>query len=316
VRLIYFASYGQCAQGGNDVSRTRYARGGELRIAYELRGKLHWRRPWLVLIQGMGLDRSGWGPVLRKLRRHFRLVLVDNRGTGRSGLPAASFDVADMAADVVAVLDGAGIRQAHVLGVSLGGMVAQELAIEHPGRVDALVLVSTTPGWPFAYPMPAASLRLIAAEGSMTREVALRRHVENALSARGGRERGLADRLVELQRSRPAAPGAWPAQAAAGARYAGVLRQTRIRARTLVLQGAADTVVDPRNAKLLAGRIPGAQLVIFPELGHLLFWQEPDSVADVVTLFLLDGAKINKPARAAGPGTTGRVRPVGAAPSP
>jgi pimeloyl-ACP methyl ester carboxylesterase len=136
----------------------------------------------------MGLDRSGWGPVLRKLRRHFRLVLVGNRGSGRSGLPAASFDVADMAADVVAVLDGAGIRQAHVLGVSLGGMVAQELAIDHPGRVDALVLVSTTPGWPFAYPMPAASLRLITTEGSMTREVALRRHVENALSALGRRE--------------------------------------------------------------------------------------------------------------------------------
>jgi hypothetical protein len=75
-------------------------------------------------------------------------------------------------------------------------------------------------------------------------------------------------------------------------------------------------VVDPRNAKLLAGRIPGAQLVIFPELGHLLLWQEPDSIADVVTLFLLDGAKINKSAPPAGPGTTGRGRPVGAAPSP
>jgi 3-oxoadipate enol-lactonase len=181
------------------VSRTRYARSGELPIAYELRGKLHWRRPWLVLIQGMGLDRSGWGPVLRKLRRHFRLVLVDNRGSGRSGLPAASFDVADMAADVVAVLDEAGIRRAHVMGASLGGMVAQELAVDHPERVDALVLVSTTPGWPFAYPMPAASLRLIAAAGSMTREVALRRHVENALSVRGGeRQPRLADRLVEL----------------------------------------------------------------------------------------------------------------------
>jgi pimeloyl-ACP methyl ester carboxylesterase len=113
------------------VSRTRYARGGELRIAYELRGKLRWRRPWLVLIQGMGLDRSGWGPVLRKLRRHFRLVLVDNRGSGRSGLPATSLDVAGMAADVVAVLDEAGIRRAHVMGASLGGMVAQELAVDH-----------------------------------------------------------------------------------------------------------------------------------------------------------------------------------------
>jgi pimeloyl-ACP methyl ester carboxylesterase len=135
---------------------------------------------------GPGPFRVGAGSA--ELRRHFRLVLVDNRGSARSGLPAASFDVADMAADVVAVLDGAGIRQAHVLGVSLGGMVAQELAIDHPGRVDALVLVSTTPGWPFAYPMPAASLRLITAEGSMTREVALRRHVENALSALGRRE--------------------------------------------------------------------------------------------------------------------------------
>jgi hypothetical protein len=75
-------------------------------------------------------------------------------------------------------------------------------------------------------------------------------------------------------------------------------------------------VVDPRNANLLAGRIPGAQLVIFPELGHLLFWPEPDSFADVVTLFLLDSAKINKSAPAASPGTTGRGRPVGAAPPP
>jgi len=299
------------------VSRTRYARSGELRIAYELRGRLNWRRPWLVLIQGLGLDRSGWGPVLRKLRRHFRLVLVDNRGSGRSCLPADSFDVTDMAADVVAVLDEAGIRRAHVMGASLGGMVAQELAIDHPERVDALVLVATTPGWPFAYPMPAASLWLFAAADSMTREVALRRHVENALSVRGGeRESGLADRLVELGRSRVAPPGVWRAQASAGARYAGSLRQTRIRARTLVLQGAADTVVDPRNGRLLASRIPGAQLVIFPELGHLFFWQEPDNVADVVTSFLQADGKSNGSAPAAGPGTTGRGRPVGAVPSP
>ena len=293
------------------MSRTRYARSGALRIAYELRGAMHRRRPWLVMIQGMGLDRQGWGPVLRRLRRHFRLVLVDNRGSGRSGLPATSLDVADMAADVVAVLDEAGIRRAHVMGASLGGMVAQELAVDHRERVDALVLVSTTPGWPFAYPMPAASLRLIATAGRMTREVALRRHVENALSVRGGESQPrLADRLVELQRSRPVAPGAWRAQAAAGARYVGLLRQTRIRARTLVLQGAADTVVDPRNGRLLADRIPGAQLVVFPDLGHLLFWQEPDSFADVVTTFLLASTEINKSSPAAAPGTTGRGRRV------
>jgi len=100
------------------VSRTRYARSGELRIAYELRGTLHRRRPWLVLIQGVGLDRSGWEPVLPKLMRQHRLVLVDNRGSGRSDLPTGSFDVADMAADVLAVLDRAGVRRAHIMGPS------------------------------------------------------------------------------------------------------------------------------------------------------------------------------------------------------
>ena len=277
------------------MSRTRYARSGTVRIAYELRGTLPSRQPWLVLIQGMGFDRFGWEPVLRRLRRHFRLVLADNRGSGRSDLPASSFGVADMAADIVAVLDAAGVRRAHVMGASLGGMVAQELAINHSERVEDLVLVSTTPGWPFAYPMPAVSVRLIAATGRMSREIALRRHAENALSGCTTVQNRpeLVDRLVELQRSRLADPRAWSAQAAAGARYAGRLRQTRIRARTLVLQGDADTVVDPRNGKLLAGRIPGAQLVIFPELGHLLFWQDPDGFVDVVTSFLLASGNIN-----------------------
>jgi len=274
------------------VTGTRYARSGALRIAYELRGAMH-RRPWLVLIQGMGFDRSGWEPVLRKLGRRFRLVLMDNRGTGRSDRPSGSFTVADMAGDVVAVLDAAGIARAHVLGASLGGMVAQELAITNPERVAGLVLACTTPGWPTGYPMPAASIRLIAATHGMPAEGALRPHTENALSLRTVRERPeLVDRLVELQRLRLPDAGALSAQAAAGARYAGHRRQAGIRARTLIMHGGADTVVDPRNAKLLADRIPAARLVTFPELGHLLFWEDPDGFADAAASFLLgsDGA--------------------------
>ena len=280
------------------MSRTRYARSGALRIAYELRGTLHRRRPWLVMIQGMGLDRLGWQPVLGTLGRHFRLVLVDNRGFGSSS-QAGSFSVADMAGDVVAVLDAAGIRRAHVMGASLGGMVAQELAIAHPERVDGLILACTAEGWPFAYPMPAASVRMLAATAGLTAEAALRRHTENALSARTVRDHPeLVSRLVEIQRSRPADTAALSAQAAAGARYAGRLRQRRIRARTLVLQGGADTVVDPRNARLLADRIPGAELVIFPELGHLLFWEDPDGFADATASFLLARTRARRPVAA------------------
>jgi pimeloyl-ACP methyl ester carboxylesterase len=241
----------------------------------------------------MGFDRHGWDRIPGKLRRRIRLVLVDNRGCGRSDRAGRSFTVADMAGDVVAVLDAAGIRRAHVLGVSLGGMVAQELAIRHPDRVDALVLVCTAPGWPFAYPMPAPSVRLLVATARMPAEAARRRHTENALSARAVRERpDLVDRLLERQGSRPAGRGTLSAQAAAGARYAGRLRQSRIRARTLVLHGDADTVVDPRNGRLLAARIPGAQLRIFPGLGHLLFWEDPDGFAAAVASFLLDRPEV------------------------
>ncbi len=94
--------------------------------------------------------------------------------------------------------------------------------------------------------------------------------------------------------SRPADPGILSAQASAGARYAGHLRQGRIRARTLIVHGDADTVVDPRNARLLAERIPGARLVIFPGLGHLLFWEDPDGFADAVTSFLLADADVRE----------------------
>jgi 3-oxoadipate enol-lactonase len=267
----------------------RYASNGTLRIAYELRGTMHRRRPWLVLIQGMGFDRSGWDPVLPMLRRRFRLVLVDSRGTGRSGRPDSPFAVADMAADVVAVLDAAGIGRAHVLGASLGGMVAQELAITWPERVGWLVLACTTPGWPAGYPMPAASLRLIMATRGLPLEAARRRHTEHALSAQTVQHNpALVDRLMEVQGVRPVGQEVLSAQALAGARYAGRLRQRRIEARTLVVHGSADNVVDPRNAELLVGCITGARLVTFPRLGHLLFWEDPAAFAAVVTSFLLD----------------------------
>jgi 3-oxoadipate enol-lactonase len=269
------------------VGRTRYTQGGGLRIAYERRGTRHFRRDWLVLIQGLGFDRSGWAPVTRRLQRRFRLLLVDNRGSGRSDVPTDSPAVADLTQDVVRVMDAAKVRRGHVLGTSLGGMVAQELAIEHPERVDRLVLACTTPGWPYAYPMPAASVQLMAATRHLRRDVALRRHVENALSAQTVQTRPeLVERLIRHQRRRPSDPAAWASMAAAGARYSGGMRQTRILAPTLVLHGSADTVVDPRNSQLLAERIPDAQLKLFSDLGHLFFWENPKGFVDEVTSFL------------------------------
>ncbi len=270
----------------------RFASNGSSRIAYEFRSRIGRRAPWLVLIQGLGFDRSGWAPVIPALRRRFRLVLIDNRGSGRSTTQDRKFTVADMAADVVAVLDNSRVAHAHVLGASLGGMVAQELAIRHPDRVDRLVLACTTPGWPYGYPMPRATVQRMTEAASLPVEVAQRSLVENALAPDTLKTHPeLVEQIVRNQKVRSGDPASWRALANAGATYSGGTRQSRISAPTLIMYGDADAVVDPRNSKLLSGRIPTSQVVVFPGLGHLFFWEEPAQFAKAVTSFLSAVAK-------------------------
>jgi 3-oxoadipate enol-lactonase len=267
--------------------RNRVARSGPLAISYDVYGPWRRRRPWLLLIQGLGFDRRGWAPVLAGLQQRFRLVVMDNRGSGRSDAADRVFAVQDLARDAVAVLDAAGIERAHVLGVSLGGMIAQEVAINHPERVDQLVLCCTTPGWPSGYPMPAASIRLLARTRNLPAQAAIRRHVENALSAQTVAERPeLVEALIRHEHEHPVEPAAGSALITAGARYFGGSRQTRIQARTLILQGTADRVVDPRNARLLNERIPDSTLELLPDLGHLFFWESPEALLGPVRRFL------------------------------
>lgn len=266
---------------------TRYASSDCARLAYHLHGRLMFWRPRLVLIQGVGFDADAWAPVLGGLRRHFRLVVVDNRGVGASDEASGWYGVADMAEDVVAVLDAEHIETAHVMGVSLGGMVAQDLAIRHPERVDRLVLVSTTSGWPFTFPLPAPSGRLLALNPVLPRRTAVRRQVKNMLSRHSIAARPeLTEQMSDYVSGRAHAPRTSRRQMLAGATYVGGLRQHRINARTLVMHGTADTVADPRNAGVLAAQIPDSQLVMFPDAGHLLFWESPERFCAVVTTFL------------------------------
>lgn len=257
-------------------------------LSYELRGRLRRRgRPWVVLIAGLGFDRHGWHPVVAGLGGRFRLVLLDNRGVGRSDQPPGPYSVAEMARDVVAVLDAAEIDRAHVVGTSLGGMVAQELAIGYPERVDRLVLVATTPGWPFGYPFPATNAWMLSHSSRRPPEVARRQRVEYALSQRTVRERPqIVDRIVSQLEESPPGRDPWREQAAAGARYTNRGRAGNIRARTLVVHGSDDAVVDPRNAALLAAAIPDADLAVLPGAGHLLFWEQPDEFVSTVARFL------------------------------
>ena len=249
-------------------------------IAWERRGS---GTP-LLLIHGLGYARWGWEPVADALSAHYETVLFDNRGIGGSDAPPGPYTVDDLTRDTIGVLDDAEIEQAHVLGTSLGGMVAQELALTAPERVAKLVLVCTTPGGPRAAPMPDATVRLIAEAPALEPLVALRRFVENALAP--GAPAEIVERILEHRLATAQSPAAWLAQASAGATFDAFDRLPAITAPTLVLHGTADAVVDHRNAELLEAQIPDASVTLFDGCGHLLFWEQPARFVDVVRGFL------------------------------
>jgi 3-oxoadipate enol-lactonase len=256
------------------------ARNGDVSIEYETVGE----GPPLLLMQGLGYARRGWGPAIERLAESFRVTFYDNRGIGESDKPAGPYTAGDLAEDAAAVLDAVGDERAHVVGASLGGMAAQELAISHPERVDRLVLACTTPGGADAFPIPAQTLALFAEAPTLAPDVALRKFVANSLSSEAPDE--LVEEIYQWRLANPPDPAGWQAQAAAGTTYDGGGRASEITAQTLVVHGTEDNVVDTRNAELLAGLIPDARVELLDGCGHLLFWEQPERFVAVVKEFL------------------------------
>jgi 3-oxoadipate enol-lactonase len=257
----------------------QHARSGDVRIAYETRGA---GKP-LLLMHGLGYGRWGWEPLLEPLADEFHVLFYDNRGIGDSDVPPGPYSARQLAEDAVAVLDAAGAERADVVGTSLGGMAAQELALGFADRVDRLVLACTTPGGLCAHPMPQQTVDLMLAAATLAPEVALRRFVENALAP--GAPEELVERIYALRLANPFDPKGWQAQAAAGVGFDALDRVSAIVAPTLVVTGTEDVVVDPRNSELLVERIPGARLERV-QGGHLFFWEDPARFVALVKEFL------------------------------
>jgi 3-oxoadipate enol-lactonase len=274
-------------RAASGVPPTRFARNGPVRIAYDVRGH---GRP-LVLVQGVGVGRWGWEPVADRLARRFQVITIDNRGIGASDSPPGPLTTRAMAQDVLAVLDHAGIQQASVLGTSLGGMIAQELALAHPERVDRLVLAATLPGGPRSRPMPLGTTYLLATAPFLTSTARLQQFVNNALGPSTLRRRPeIARRLAAAKLAHPQSEPAWRAQVAAGMLFNPLGRQRHITQPTLVIQGTADQVVDPSNADVLADLLPDARVELLDGAGHLLCWERPRRFARMVAGFLTDSA--------------------------
>jgi pimeloyl-ACP methyl ester carboxylesterase len=235
----------------------------------------------LLLVMGQGYGRWAWEPILEPLAERFRVISYDPRGVGGSDKPDGPYTVEQLTADALQVLDERGVERAHVVGVSLGGMVAQLLAIEHPGRVDRLALLATGSGFGHPVPMPASLFALYAEVAGLDADAATRRFVENAVTDRGE----VVEQLLRRRREHPIDPSFRDAQGAAAIAFDSYDRLDRIAAPTLVLTGDEDNVIDWRNSELLVDRLPNARLQVFHGTGHLFFWERPNEVAAALTEF-------------------------------
>jgi 3-oxoadipate enol-lactonase len=249
-----------------------HARNGTLKLYWESTGA----GPAVLLIAGQAMTLDGWWRTTSELARSFRVIRFDHRDIGRSSHWPLPYTVAQLADDAVSVLDAAGVDTAHVYGVSLGGMVAQEFALRYPDRVEALVLGATTPGGPEATLAAPQPLTFFVRVGAMAPEEAEWAAVPYNYSLRTRRHHG--ERIAEdiARRSEnQTATLSYLHQVGAAASHNTAARLGHIAAPTLVVHGEEDVIMPLANGRYLAQAIPNAELKSWPHAGHLYITDEP-----------------------------------------
>ncbi len=248
-------------------------------IEYEVHGG----GPTLLLIPGLGFGRWSWFKQIPALSRRFRVVTFDPRSPRDP-----KHGVAELAQDAAALLDRLSADRAHILGTSLGGFVAQELALTRPDLVDRLVLVSTSHGGRGGQGMSSRALATMFGLGSFSPEGAARRGLKMATSAAyRTRHPEEFDRIVSTRLALSPSLSSYLRQARAGADFDASRRVQNISAPTLVIHGSDDRYVPVSNAYALARAVPGAALRVFDGAGHLVFVEKADEVNTDVVSFLL-----------------------------
>jgi pimeloyl-ACP methyl ester carboxylesterase len=240
----------------------------------------------VLLIMGLGSNAYGWSRTIPWLSERYTAIAFDNRGTGRSDVPEGAYSIPQMAADAAAVLDAVGHHSAHVVGASLGGMIAQRFAVTYPQRLRSLVLVCTTPGGANAVSASAEVMTGLIQGGDDPATVYRR----NAWFLYGDDTRtNHPDRIEEDLEARariPTTPAGYLGQLQAAAAHDVWNELPALQVPTLVVHGAADILIPPQNGRLIAARIPGAELCLIPDAGHMLQADAGDTVRQAFLDFL------------------------------
>ena len=247
-------------------------------IDYDVQGE----GPPLLLVNGLGFGRWGWFKQVPAFSRHFRTITFDVRGERGLGN-----GVADLTGEVVSLLDHLGVGKTHVLGTSLGGFVAQELALARPDLVDRLVLVCTSYGGRGPQAMSPGALADMMGLGSFSAEAAARKALEAATGDVYRAEKPEEfEKIVRWRLADAPSVASYYGQAKAGIRFDLSGEVGHITSPTLVIHGSKDRYVPPANARALARAIPGAKLRVQKDAGHLVFIERFADVNREVVRFL------------------------------
>ncbi|SRR5579883_92767 len=255
--------------------------------------KIYWdeegQGPPVLLIMGLGAASALWWRTRPVLAAQYRTIAFDNRGVGRSDVPPGPYSIPAMSSDAAAVLDAAGVARAHVFGISMGGMIAQEFALQYPGRILSLILGCTSAGGPNAVRAEAAATETLKARGAMTPEQAEQAFIPFLYDDSTPRER-IEEDLAKRRAWYPPVEG-YTAQLQGIFGWQADDRLPQIAVPTLVIHGRNDRLVPPGNGERIASRIPGAQLVLLPSANHMFTTDQPEAAHSAILRFLGDQVK-------------------------
>ena len=237
----------------------------------------------VLMIMGLGWHSKMWHRTRAVLATHYRTIAFDNRGAGRSEVPPGPYAIASMAADATAVLDAAGVQSDDVVGASMGGMIAQEFALQYAKRVRSLVLACTAPGGPRAVQAEPEVIQILfrPVENPRERAEAIVPYIYDRSTPR---ER--IDEDLEVLSEWYPNPEGYMAQLQGILAWEAYSRLPQITAPTLVIHGANDRLVPAGNADLIASRIPDAQLVKIPNASHIFMTDQPAPAHEAILNFL------------------------------
>lgn len=264
-----------------------YAQTKEVKIYYKIQGS----GPAIVLISGLGYDQWMWHQMIPGLAENFQVIVFDNRGMGKTDIPAGPYNASMLAADTIALMDVLGIQSATVMGHSMGGFIAQAMALEYPQRIDKLILSATNFGGPRHVPITPEAMSVLT---DMQSDPIVRLRKGILISCADGFQEAqpvFIEHWVQYRLAHPISPEGYQAQLAIGmgllsaeAAFDGKLE--KISAPTLILFGEHDKVVPPENARLFQEQIPNSRVQILKNAGHFFPFEIPAQAVEAITAFI------------------------------